>query len=205
MQFKKLEKGDMIEFIFLLLFVIAILIIVATLVWVIIYFVIRNKKIKHMKADERLKNAKLFNTFEQAVVSTGEPGEIVAISPDGFIGTIDKFKIIIIHIKDIKSFHITFKEEQGEEQIERDSGDILFDNINIVVEPYLKKNIASICLVLNMKDNNVVKIPLLNKNISRKGTTKGIWVLPISKPRQNEIKRVLNAFEEVEKHIKDGS
>lgn len=55
--------------------IIIIFIVSVAVVAIVIYLIIQRKKVKLMMSDERLKNAKLFDSYKS-----------VAISPDGYIG-----------------------------------------------------------------------------------------------------------------------
>jgi len=169
--------------------IIMISIVSVVVVAIVIYLIIQRKKVKLMMSDERLRNAKLFDSYKS-----------FAISPDGFIGIVNVPKIIIFHIKEIIGFQIAFDNEK----IANDTSILLFDNIISKIEPFLGRRIKDIRLMLNKEDNTLLEIPLLISNTTTTGgkSRRKTIILEISESRQNEIKEVLSTFESVERSVK---
>jgi len=147
----------------------------------------KRKKIKLMMSDNRLKNAKLFNSHIYRAV---------AVSPDGFIGVIQFKGIKIFHIKEIAGFYINLDDNK----IKNDTEGILFNNIISKIEPYLNIPIRNISLFLTIVNNNApVEASLLLGNSSKEREEPYY----VGKKTQDMIKEFLSELERVEKRVKN--
>jgi hypothetical protein len=183
----KINKTGVIIAVIVIVFIVSIL-------GVITYVHKEEQKYKElMLQDERLKNAKQFYM-----------GHPIAISPDGFIGIVKFKKITIINIIDIKGFSILFDIEE----VENDTGMLIFNNIISKVEPYLIKKIKDIGLYLYTKDDFIF-IHLLDDNTTttrkRNSDIEIETVNDVPERAQERIKEFLSELENLEKSVKGKS
>jgi hypothetical protein len=153
----------------------------------IIYRVLRNAKIKHLMADERFEDAKLF----ASAMTTP-----MAITPKGHLGfVLSPFaKPLIIHMKDILGYEIFFDGHSVERSGLVGKKGQVFENIFALMAIRLQEKTRKIIMAFFMSDETILNVYLFN------GSKKLAFAMRDS--TKNEMQQLFNTLEEVEKKIK---
>ena len=148
---------------------------------------LKNGKIKHLMADERFKDAKLFRS------NLTTP---VAISSNGYIGVVPSAfsQAILITIKSVVGYEVFFDGHSILKNEASGKKDLVFKDSASLIESRLQERTKKIVLVFMMKDNYMLNVILFN------GSTRLSSVMRDS--TKEAIKELFRTLEELEKDVR---
>jgi len=159
--------------------------IAVSVLFFLIYTMIKGRKVKLLISNKSFKDAKLFKSHIDSTI---------AISKDGLIGIVDGVYSSVINIKDINSFGITIDGNDVFKNIKGNIDDVLFNDAADKVKQKLKEETKDISLFI-VSNNDVyfgLKISLLNF---------GKYERIPSDEAQDEIMQLLYELRNIDKNV----